>query len=424
MSTGRLSSERRLLVAARAIALRSADHHETLAEVADVDLERGQLLVVEAQSRDIDEDDAVVTGQAREVGRERLGDDRVDLLALVLERGDQLRGHLVVAGQDERSRLALDDRVGVGPIVLAERVACGLDHRAEGVEAGLGRLDVEGDAGQPGDELDRLGSREGAVGEEPDGRGLGDGRAYLDEDRDRFTEARRRRRGHPLDEDLVDVAEPDPARLDLDPACGCERGLGLAIAGRVVAVGEEDDPLLGVVREEGRRETQGAADVGRGLEGCRGDPVDPGQRRREPLDERALAEGDDPGDIVLGSLLEGLAQERQRVLATRVADRIGQVDDEDRREPVDREDELEARQREDERGEQQGPDDERDAAPARPHPTPRPQVEPDGEQKRRDEQEQRERRIEREAHQAFPSATFRPNRSARLRRSRMSASRW
>ena len=82
--------ERRLLVAAGAVAVRPADHHEALAEVADVDLERGQLAVGEADARHVDEDDAVVGGEAGEVGRERLGDDRVDLLALRLERRDQL----------------------------------------------------------------------------------------------------------------------------------------------------------------------------------------------------------------------------------------------------------------------------------------------------------------------------------------------
>ena len=142
--------ERRLLVAAGAVALRAADHHQALAEIADVDLERRQLPVAQAQPRDVDEDDAVVAGEAREVGRQRLGHDRVDLLALVLERRDELGGDRVVARQHERPRLALDDRVRVGAVVLAERVARRLDDGPEGVEAGLGRLDVERDPGDAG----------------------------------------------------------------------------------------------------------------------------------------------------------------------------------------------------------------------------------------------------------------------------------
>ena len=43
--------ERRLLVAAGAVAVRAADHHQALAEVADVDLERGQLACRESRSR-------------------------------------------------------------------------------------------------------------------------------------------------------------------------------------------------------------------------------------------------------------------------------------------------------------------------------------------------------------------------------------
>ena len=125
--------------------------------------------------------------------------------------------------------------------------------------------------------------------------------------------------------------------------------------------------------------------------GRRGDAVDLVEVGRQPLDERLLAERDDAGDVAVGDHLEGLAQERQRVLAAVVADRIGQVDDEDRRQPVDRQDEPEAGQGEDEGGQQDGPDDERDAPPADAHPPARAQVQPDRQGQGRDEQEQRER---------------------------------
>ena len=178
--------ERRLRVAAGAVALRPADHDQALAEVADVDLERGELAVGQAQARDVDEDDAVVGGQAGEVGRERLGEDRVDLLALVPEGGDQLDRHRVVAGQHQGPRLALDDRVRVGAVVLAERVERGLDDRAEADEPGLDRPDVvERDRVEAGDQLDRLRLDQRPVGEQADRRRLGDRRADLDDDRHR-----------------------------------------------------------------------------------------------------------------------------------------------------------------------------------------------------------------------------------------------
>jgi hypothetical protein len=80
---------------------------------------------------------------------ERLGHDRVDLLALALERRDELGRDHVVAGEHERPRLALDDRVRVGAVVLAERVEARLDDDPEAVEAGLDGLVREGDGVAP-----------------------------------------------------------------------------------------------------------------------------------------------------------------------------------------------------------------------------------------------------------------------------------
>ena len=84
-----------------------------------------------------------------------------------------------------------------------------------------------------------------------------------------------------------------------------------------------------------------------------------------------------PATSPSGRSVERLAQEGERVLAARVADRIGEVDDEDGREPVDRQDQLEAGEREDERRQQERPDDERRPPSPRAHPPPRPDVEPD-----------------------------------------------
>jgi hypothetical protein len=116
------------------------------------------------------------------------------------------------------SRLALDDRVRVRAIVLAERVESGLDHGTEADEAGLDRFDVrERDHVQTGNQLDRLGLDQRPVGEQADRRGLGDRRADLDDHRNRLAEARSRGRRQALDEDLVDVAEADAPRFDCTP---------------------------------------------------------------------------------------------------------------------------------------------------------------------------------------------------------------
>ena len=66
--------DRRLRVAAGAVRARPADHDEAAPEVADERLERLELRVREAQPRDVDEDDAVVVEEAREVRREGLRD--------------------------------------------------------------------------------------------------------------------------------------------------------------------------------------------------------------------------------------------------------------------------------------------------------------------------------------------------------------
>ena len=232
------------------------------------------------------------------------------------------------------------------------------------------------------------------------------------------------RRRQSLDDHLVHVAEPDAAGLDAHAARRRQGGLRLAVAGRVVAVGEQHDPLLCVVGEERRREPERTADVGRRPDRCRGEAVDVDQLRGQPFDEGLLAERHDPRDVALRSLLEGLPQEGQRVLPSRVPDRVGEVHDEDRREPVDRQDELEAGEREDERGEEQRAHDEGEPAPAGAHPSARPEVQPDREDDGRDEQQERERGIECDPHQAFPSVACRPNLAPIPRRNRMSVSRW
>ena len=123
----------------------------------------------------------------------------------------------LVAGQDERPRLALDDRVRVGAVVLAERVAGGLDDDAERVKPASVGVDVEGHAGDARVERDALGGDLLAVGEQPDRGRLGDRRADLGDGLDRLAEVGRGRRRQPLDE------RPRRSRRGRSAAsrCGC-----------------------------------------------------------------------------------------------------------------------------------------------------------------------------------------------------------
>ena len=164
--------ELRLRVPARAEAIRPADHHKAAPEVANVDLERRELAIAHPDTRDIHEHDAVVARERREVRRECFWNDRIDVLLLGLERGHELGGDIGVPGKDEDPRLALDDRVRVGPVVLAERVPRGLDDHPERVEAGLGRLDLEDQPVGARLEVGPLGGDKLAVCIEPDDGGL------------------------------------------------------------------------------------------------------------------------------------------------------------------------------------------------------------------------------------------------------------
>ena len=145
-------------------------------------------------------------------------------------------------------------------------------------------------------------------------------------------------------------------RLDLDAPRRGERRLALAAPGRVVAVGDQDDPLLGGVGEQRGSQPQRRPDVRRGLQWRAAQPVDVAQLLRQPLDERVLAERDDARLVALGHHLERLAQECEGVLAAARADAVGQVDDEDGGQAIDRQHELEAGEGEHERRQQDRPD--------------------------------------------------------------------
>ena len=344
--------ERRLLVAAGAVALRPADHHQALAEVADVDLERGQLPVGQAQPRDVDEDDAVVAGEAGEVGRQRLGDDRVDLLALVLERRDQLGRDRVVAGQDERPRLALDDRVRVGAVVLAERVEGGLDDGPEacGSPASVGLTS----------ERDRVRRRRRArpaasrpASPSANSRtvaGLGDRRADLGDDR-RPPRRGARSTASSAARSRTSSTSPSPIRRVSIWTPRDAASAASAWPSPVVSLPSESRTIrFWASSGKSAVASRSAAPMSvadlTGVEASRSISVSSAGSRSTsaPLPNATM-----PATSPSGVPSRRLAQERERVLAPGVADRIGQVDDEDRRQPVDRQDQLEAGQGEDER---------------------------------------------------------------------------
>ncbi len=413
----------RVGVAAGAVALRPADHHQPAAEVADVLLDARQLGVAQAQPRHVDEDDRVPGEEAVDARGKLLGDERIHRLVLDPEGRHELGPDLLVAGQDQDPRLAVDDRVRIGPVVLAERVASRLDDGPERVEAGLGRLDEERHPVRAGDEIDRLRGDLPAVGVEPDRRRLGDGRGDLDDRLQLLADLARRRRRQPVDHDLVRRPQPDRPGLDLDPAGGGQRRLALPGARGVVAVRDEDDPFLGVVGEERRREPQRRPDVGRGANRRGRDPVDLADLGRQPLHERGPAEPDDARDVALGHRLQAVAEPGEGVLAARRADRIGQVDDEDGRQPVDRQDEPDAGEGQDEAAQDDAADEQGEAAPAQPDPPSRGEVQGDRQPEGRDQQEQGERDVEVDAHQPALGA-LRRTRPARPRHIRWTASRW
>ncbi len=378
--------------------MRPADHHQALAEIADVDLEGGHLAIGQRRTGHVDEDDRVVRGQRQRIRREPGRRDRVDVLALRLERADQLGGDRLVAGDDEDPRFSLDDRVGVGPIVLAERVLGGLDHGAEADEARLLRLDEELDLVRAGPEIGALDPDLDPVGEQPDGRRLGDRRVDVGDDLDLLAEPRRRRGRQALDDDFLGRPQPDHLGLDLDPASGGQGRLRLALAGRIVAVGEQDDPLLGVVGEECRRQPERGPDVRGRADRRRRDPVELANLGRQALDERAPPERHDPRRVALRHECQALADEGERVLAARLADRIREIDDEDGGQPIDGQDETEPGKGEHEREEKESADDQGDATAGLPGASTGGSVKGVRQAQGGNEQEERERGVEGDAH--------------------------
>ena len=285
--------DRRLLVAAGAVAPRPADHHEALAEVADVDLEgepsgaRSATAAARRRGRS-SRRTASWSGSAERPG----GGDRVDVLALDLEAPTRARRRPTSSPDTTRIR-------GSPLTIVFESArsfwlnvfwAASTTARKRTKPASSG-LTLERDLVRARLEIDaarcRPARRSRTAGRSPAGqRSNGCPRPPRSPRRAATSTASSAARSRTSSA----PTEADDPRLDLDPAGRREGGLGLALAGRVVAVGEQDDPLLGVVGEQRRGETERRPDVGRGPDRRRRDPVDLAELGRQSLDQRALAE--------------------------------------------------------------------------------------------------------------------------------------
>ncbi len=215
-----------------------------------------------------------------------------------------------------------------------------------------------------------------------------------------------------LHDHLVGRAKADLESLDLDAARAGQRRFRLSAPGRVVAVADEHDPLLCLVREQRRGEAQRAAHVrgARGRHGC--ESVKVLELRRQALHECFAAEGHDRRAVTVRALLERVAHERQRGLAAGIADAVREVDHEHGCQPVHRPDEGEAGQRQHERAQDDGAQEQRDAPPAAGQVVARgdAQAERDGEQEQPDDEQLGPADAEGQAHVArpVPSARRRP----------------
>ena len=164
-----------------------------------------------------------------------------------------------------------------------------------------------------------------------------------------------------------------------------EGRLGLSGAGRVVAVGQQDDPLLGVVREERggkpHRARRCPSPPSTGTDAIVSSSRTSAGRRST---RASLPNATMPARSS-GASRRGTSRTKSSAsVAARLADQIGQVDDEHRGQPIDRQDDLEPGEGEGERGQHERPDRERRPPPERADPPSRAEVEQErqGEQDR------------------------------------------
>ena len=224
------------------------------------------------------------------------------LEAPLAERCNEVGGSGCVIGCDEDLRLPGHEHVGVGGVVLRETIDRGLDDGAEDVEARLGCRHREGQSRDAGLQLEIAGGDRRAVRQQPQ-RGLrADRRAQPHHQVDGLADPCARRRIHRVDQHLR-------GRLvgrghDVEPdAASCRRGNRvIGLPRRVVAIGQQDEPLLEAARQDRGSQADRGRNVGRADDRLGLGVGELIQRRWQPIDQRVRPEDDDPRRVALRHL--------------------------------------------------------------------------------------------------------------------------
>ena len=213
-------------------------------------------------------------------------------------------------------------------------IAGRLDLGAEAVEPGTGLGDGELEGVVARLQLDILLDQQVAVREEAH-LGRAAARAlHGDEDIDRFALAGARRGPHLADQRLVARVGGEAARGDLDPRGGGGVGGGDEVALRLLAVGDQHQAAGIALREEREAEADRAREVAVAGLGFREERAEIGVLADRALDQRIVAEDDDPGAVALRHPAEGGADEVARGGRGARPDAVGGIDQEDRRQAV------------------------------------------------------------------------------------------
>ena len=176
-----------------------------------------------------------------------------------------------------------------------------------------------------------------AVDEQPHRGRLGDGGGDVAGDVDGLAEARGRRRGEPLDEDLVAARRCPSGRVSTWMPRAAARAASVCPE-PVVSLPSESSTIRFWASSGNRAPaSRSAAPMSVALADRRGrDPVDLGEVGRQALDERVPAERDDARDVLVLLRRAATPAGRRAPPRARPCRRVREVDDEHDGEPVDR----------------------------------------------------------------------------------------
>jgi len=240
----------------------AADHHEAVTLVAHEGLDHLHLVVGHVVGRDVAENHGVVVQQvAHRVGDAPRRDD-VDLDVVRAERLRQKRRLAAVAGGVEQPRGAADDAEGVGAVVLRDGVVLRLDRQLVGEEPAAVDGDREVVDLLAGADVDRHLVDELAVADQADLGRRRHGAVQHEAHVDRLAETGAARSVQTGQHHLGAGLAAQRHDVKLDAVIARHPRLGDRAADVFVAVGDQHQPLLGVVRKGGHRQLQRLADVG------------------------------------------------------------------------------------------------------------------------------------------------------------------